>query len=124
MTKEMNKMDEINMNILMKYNEIPRVAVETGYKMKTTLWGDFGIADTIGGEKEIRDTYRRTWKAFKDDKEYGTELSLVLNWKIWEWYEKDEKIAKVYDELWRKTDAYIMENWKGEELNYYIRTTD
>ena len=46
--------------------------------------------------------YRRAYKQYKDDREGGTELSMVLNHKIWERYEKDEKIARVYDKLWEK----------------------
>lgn len=93
------------------------------YKMKTTFWNDFTIADYFGIDA-IYDTYKRAFNEWKSDVEYLTELSLVLNWKIFDWYEKNESIAKVYDELWRKTDEYCMKHLKGKELDYYIRTTD
>lgn len=110
---------------LNKYNEIPPF-VEFGYEPKTTFWGDFGVADVFFEiePKGIEDTYKRSFKAYKDDKIYGTELAMVLNHKIWEWYKKNETIARIYDKLWKELDEYIMENWKGDDLNYYIRTTD
>lgn len=110
---------------LNKYREVPPF-VQVGYEPKTTFWGDFGVADVLHNiePKGIEDTYKRAFECYKDDKEYGTELAMVLNWKIWEWYEKNETIAKIYDKLWKEVDAYIMENWKGDDLQYYIRITD
>ena len=110
-----------------KYKEVPPFEA-LGFKSSTTLWGDFGVADVFAQAEDnnnpILSTYRRAYKQYKDDREGGTELSMVLNHKIWEWYEKDEKIARVYDKLWAKFDNYIMNNWKGDDLNYYLRATD
>lgn len=115
------------MNPLNKYNEVPPF-VEFGYKPKTTFWGDFGVADVFVKNKQepnaIQDTYDRAFKEYKDDKIYGTELAMVLNHKIWEWFKKDKAIATIYDKLWKELDAYIMDNWKGENLSYYLQTTD
>jgi hypothetical protein len=47
-----------------------------------------------------------------------------LNHKIFEWYGKNDAYAKLYDELWKKADAYACENLKGEELSYFYSTTD
>lgn len=30
----------------------------------------------------------------------------------------------MYDRLWREADEYAMNNFKGEELDYYYRVTD
>jgi hypothetical protein len=49
---------------------------------------------------------------------------VALNWKIWERYEKDESVARVYNDLWQEADAYACENFKGEDANYYFRLTD
>lgn len=111
-------------NILDAYRQVPAVARETGYEMKTTFWGDFTVAEMLSGEKGVKDTYKRSFNSYKDDKEYGTELSLVLNWKIWQHYKDNEKLAKTYDVLWKEIDQYIMDNWKGEDLEYYIKRTD
>lgn len=112
------------MNPLLKYNEIPPF-VEFGYEPQTTFWGDFGVADVIGGVEAVRDTFKRAYAVWKDDKVYGTELAMVLNHKAWEWdSKKNKELCDLYIELWRKLDAYILDNWKGENLDYYIRTTD
>lgn len=93
------------------------------YEFKTTFWSDFTIADAFGTEA-IKDTFNRAFKYWKDNYEYLTELVLVLNWKIWQHYEKNETYAKLYNELWLKADNYGLDNLKGDELNYFIRTLD
>ena len=95
----------------------------TGYEPKTTFWDDFSIAERFG-EKAIRDTYKRAFNEWKSNTEYITELTLILNWKIWRYNEKDEALAKLYNELWEKTDAWCSENLKGDDLAYFYRTLD
>lgn len=97
-----------------------------GYEPQTTLWGDFTVADAcyLAEPKAIERTYEKAFKEYKNDKIHGTELAMVLNHKIWQWYKKNETIARIYDKLWKEVDAYVMENWKGEDLRYYIKTTD
>lgn len=96
----------------------------TGYKPITTFWDDFSIADMFG-EKGVRDTYKISFKCWKTNHEYLTELSMVLNHKIWQHYHmKNEQLARVYDELWKKVDNYAMNNLKGKELEYYLKVTD
>lgn len=110
-------------NILSAYAEVPSIALEVGYEMKTTFWGDFRVCGT--DEAAIRDTYKRALREWKDDKIYGTELALVLNWLSWLYYDKgEEETSKLYVELWHDIDAYICSNWKDEKLDYYVRTTD
>lgn len=95
-----------------------------GYKPKTTFYEDFSIADAYG-EEAVRDTYERAFEAWHEDVVFVTELVMALNWKIWEHYDsKNEKLAKVYDELWRKADGWCMDNLKGDDLSYFFRTTD
>lgn len=99
----------------------------TGYQPKTTFWQDFSIADAFGVEA-VQDTFNRAFEEWKDDKVYGTELSMVLNWKQFQ-FAKDGWLAegemcKLYIKLWKQIDAYIMKNWKGEKLSYYVATTD
>lgn len=95
-----------------------------GYRSKTTFWGDFTVAEIVSGVDGVKDTFRRAYEEWKDDKVCATELSLVLNHKVWQWAETDKALAKLYQEYWRKLDDYIVDNWKGDELTYYIRTTD
>lgn len=94
------------------------------YKLMTTFWSDFTIADHFG-IAAIEDTYKRAFSEWKTDVVYITELTMVLNWKIFEWWEHgNQEYAEVYDTLWKKTDEYCMKHLKGKELDYYIRTTD
>ena len=91
---------------------------------KTTFWQDFSIAD-IFGINAIRDTYNRAKDEWSSNTEYITELVIVLNHKIWQHYEKNNHaIAKVYDELWRELHDYCLNTLKGDDLRYYIQTTD
>lgn len=96
---------------------------EKDYKLKTTFWDDFSIADMFG-ERNIRDTYNRAFDGWKDNYIYLTELVMVLNHKIWQHYESNKEIAALYDELWRFADNYAMENLTGDELNYFCQVTD
>ena len=99
----------------------------TGYQPKTTFYTDFSIADMFG-ESAIRDTYKRAFNEWKKNYVYLTELTMVLNWKIWEHYEsqsaRSKAYAKLYNELWGETDLYCANNLKGDELKYFYRTTD
>lgn len=97
--------------------------LENGYKLKTTFWDDFSIADRFG-ECGIRDTYKRAFDAWKGDYIYLTELVMVLNHKTWQHYASNREIAALYDELWRKADNYAMENLTGKELDYFYKVTD
>lgn len=70
----------------------------TGYKPKTTFWLDFTIADNFGADA-VKDTYSRAFNEWKTDHVYLTELVLVLNWKIWQHYEINEPLARIYNDL-------------------------
>lgn len=95
-----------------------------GYTCKTTFWQDFTIADKFGAEA-IKDTFRRAREEWCNDKIYGTELSLVLNWKCHYHYETGEdELSRLYAQLWEEYDAWILDNWTGPNLHYYLKTTD
>lgn len=96
----------------------------TGYKPITTFYEDFSIADAFG-RAAVKDTFRRgleTAKCF--GYKYITEFVMALNWKIWEHYERNEPLARLYDDLWTKASRYAEENLQGEELSYYYMTID
>ena len=95
----------------------------TGYKPRTTFYEDFSIADHFGGPA-IRDTYCRAFNAWQNNIEYMTELVMVLNWKIAEHYKKNYRLAEMYDELWRDADQWVYDHFDGDDLQYFIRTTD
>lgn len=85
----------------------------SGYEPITTFWQDFSIADKLG-INDIEETYECIKSEWKDDFKYWTELCLVLNHKIWQWYERDNQKAVLYDKLWREADEMTSE-WSDEK---------
>lgn len=95
-----------------------------GYTCKTTFWQDFTIADKYG-KSAIIDTFKRAKTEWGKDKIYGTELSLVLNWKCHYHYETGEdELSQLYAKLWQEYDSWILDNWTKSNLDYYLKTTD
>ena len=98
--------------------------LENGYEVKTTFWSDFSIADMFGTDA-IQDTFDRAFEEWKDDYEYLTELVIMTNWKLWYHYRRgNERYARLYDQLWKKCDAYACDTLKGDELSYFLKWTD
>ncbi len=95
----------------------------TGYKPITTFWGDFSKAEHFGVEA-VKDTFRCAFAEWKDNYKYLTELVMVLNHKIWQWYERNEELGRIYNRLWEEADGYACESLKGEELNYFYTILD
>lgn len=100
-----------------------RIEELTGYKPQTTFYTDFSIADKFG-VKAIKDTYSNAFNSWKDNVVYVTELCMVLNWKLHRWYNVKDEYAKVYNDLYLKLDEWCMENLKGDDLDYFLSTTD
>lgn len=98
---------------------------EFGYEEKTTFWSDFSIADLFG-EDGIKDTYERAKQSWQDNIEYMTELAMVLNHKSWFWNEKKPQFCKLYADLWREIDNFILEHFENDKgaIAYYLRVTD
>lgn len=97
----------------------------SGYKPFTTYYTDFGIAEWYG-ESAIKDTYKRAIKYWGEDIKWVTEIYMVLNFKIWEHYGRNDKLARLYDSLWKKTQSYIYEHYEGNEeaIAYFYRITN
>lgn len=94
-----------------------------GYTQITTFYEDFSIAEKFGLDA-VKDTFNRAFKSWKKDYKYLTELVMVLNWKIWRHYESNKQLGQLYNELWQKADNYACNHLTGEELNYFLSTTD
>lgn len=105
----------------MTLNEL--IEQQTGYHCFTTFANDFAIAERFG-IAAVKDTFNRAFNEWKSNVKYLTEFVMILNWKIWQWYQKNDELARVYDELWRKADEWACENLKGEDADYYYSTTD
>lgn len=95
----------------------------TGYKPITTFYYDFSIAERFGTDA-IQETYARVFDEWKSNYKYLTELVMVLNWKTWEHYKRNETFAKIYNDLWEQTDAYASKKLKNDELDYFLKITD
>lgn len=92
--------------------------------MQTTFMSDFAIAEKFG-IASVKETYRRCFKEWKSDYIYLTELAIVTNWLCWIHYEKgNEEMSQIYCDYYYNTRDYALKHLKGEELSYYIRTTD
>ena len=94
-------------------------------QFKTTFWADFTVADVFG-EKAVKETFNHVFKEWRGDYRHLTSLVMTLNHKIfWHYYEnKDYKMAKLYDTLWRKADEYAIKHLKDDELKFFLKTTD
>ena len=96
----------------------------SGYTPKTTFWQDFTIAEQFGLDA-VRETFDKAFKEWKSNTEYITELTMMLNWKIWHHHQNGNvDYAKLYDELWGIADIWCMDNLKGDDLSYFLKTTD
>lgn len=90
----------------------------------TTFWSDFTIADRFG-IKSIEDTYNRAFKEWKTHYKYLTELCMVLNHKLWYFYEMNNmQFAEVYQKFYDEVYEYGMENLKGDELKFFYNVLD
>lgn len=95
--------------------------------LSTTFTGDFDIAEAFG-EGAVRDTFERSFDAWKNDIRYLTNLSVVCNMKCWEHYEKgDKKLSELYSDCYYKTRDYAYDDespFTDEDRRYYFRLTD
>lgn len=97
-----------------------------GYELKTTFWEDFTIAEQFG-VSAIKDTFTRAYKEWKDNIEYATELSIVMNLKCWEHYDKNnDELTQLYQEYYEDIDTYILDSKKysDKDKEYYLKITD
>lgn len=81
------------------------------------------MADAFGTSAVV-DTFKRAFEEWKGNYKYLTELVMVLNHKIWQWFEKNSTLAAIYNRFWEIADQYALNNLKGEELDYFYRVTD
>lgn len=93
------------------------------YQFETTFWEEFSIADNYGSEGVV-EHYNLVFDQWKDNLKFLTELVMVLNWKIAQWYQVDDDLGLTYDQLWKRADGYAMETLKGDDLHYYLSTLD
>lgn len=106
-----------------KYFE--NVMAQNGYKRLTTFSSDLTIAEFMEGEKGIKETFNRVVKDWKGFVKYFTEFVMSLNIKGWEHYEEgNESLSSLYSSLYYKTRDIALDTFKGDDLSYFIQTTD
>ena len=112
-----------------KQTDVPPVSLMTGYEMKTTFWTDFNIADRFGLDA-VKDTYKRAFDEWRNDRVYATELVMVLNWKSWEHSYTNEQGIPIADEIgsWYAEKYYelrdwCLDNWTNEDDKTYLLQT-
>ena len=108
-------------NIPMVQADPYAVPYEDGFS--TTFWSDFSIADVFGKEA-VQDTFNRAFTEWKSDVRYLTDLVVVLNHKIFQHFNGDRELSKLYDALWKIADSYAMENLTGDDFEYFFNITD
>ena len=96
---------------------------DVGKKRKTTLFADLSIAECYG-VSGIKDTYKNVMRSWGNNLEFMCEWVIALNQKIWQHYNNNRELAKVYDELWRKADEWCINHFKGEDLQRYYEYID
>lgn len=89
----------------------------------TTFWQDFSIADYFG-VNAVSDTFKRAFDEWKDNYKYLTELAMVVNHKMWQWYEENTELTNVYENAWETVEQYARDNLKDKELSYYYKILD
>ena len=105
--------------------QLQKLALERqfNYKFKTSFWEEFSISDQYGAQGVV-EHYNLVFDQWKDNLKYLTELVLVLNWKIYQWYQVDDTLGMTYDDLWKRTDSFAMDTLRGEDLHYYLSVLD
>jgi len=114
----------------------------SSYKPKYTFYSDFAIAEfyfVYGKDKNsIKETYDRVIKSWSSSYEALTEIILVLNHKIWAFFqdvdtqylgidkEKGKEIAGIYNELWKKTEDLFFKLYENNDdaMSHYYEVTD
>ncbi len=121
----MTEEKKVTENMTQFYATLPvwNITELCGYEPKTTFWMDFSIADRYGLDA-IQDTYNRAFAGWKTNAVYLTEMVMVLNHKMWSFYQKDNDKYELYLKLYEQADQYAVRNLKDADLSYYYRTTD
>ena len=94
-----------------------------GKERKTTFFSDLSIAEYYG-TTAVMETYKNVMKSWKTDINYMCEWVIALNQKIWQHYESNPELGKLYDELWRMADEFCMDKFEGDDLTAYLNYVD
>ena len=91
----------------MGYKE--RLEADTGFKFETNVREVFTEAET-DDNVDIEELYRQLFRKWRNDVKLVAELSMCMNWKLWEHYEKgNERLAEIYNSLWMRLHDYALD---------------
>lgn len=106
----------------MSYKEINEE--KTGFRFTTNVWELFTEAEQRD-DVDIEELYRKLFRDWHNDVKLVAELSMCMNWKLWEHYEKkNESLAELYNTLWMRVHDYALDVFTWEDGAYYFRITD
>lgn len=99
---------------------------QTGFKFQTDIWEKFTEAEASKNNLEdIEELYREYFREWHNDVKKVAELSMCMNWKIWEhYYAHNEELSEVYNELWLRVDWYAKDVFVWDDWKYYFSITD
>ena len=84
----------------------------------------FNIADKVGTQS-VKETFKRAFENWKNNPVLMTELTIVLNHKLWEHFQKkDKEFAQTYSELWKECDDWCCHHLQGADLDYFYQTAN
>lgn len=92
-------------------------------EFQTTFMEDFRIANCFGIDA-VKDTFNRAFNEWKDNVVYGTELCIVLNIYCWHYCDTNPELSNLYAEYYYKVRDYCLDNYKGEDFQYFWSRTD
>lgn len=113
------KLREIKMEKVTKWG----ITDMYGYEPITDVYADLGRAENYGLSGVI-DAYVTALGNYRDNYKTLTELVMALNWKSHEHTADNPVLSELYDTLFFSLRKYALNNLEGEELRYFIATTD
>jgi len=102
------------------------MAEDIGYERLTTFFSDLSIAEYYN-PLNVKETYKKVISSWSNDVKYFTEFILCLNWKCWEWYEREgasSKLSLLYKTLYDEAYNIAIDKFKGADADYFYRVTD
>ena len=94
-----------------------------GYETITGLYGDFTGMEQAG-ISALNDTINTAFNRWKNNYRYLAELAIVLDYNTLEHKDKNKELAEVYGTMLLEVENHAINNLKGAQKNYYMRTTD
>jgi len=97
----------------------------TDYRSITNYFDLYSIADNKNAAS-VRALFKTNFEEAKQDYVLLTELVMVLNHKLWYWYEKNPEspMVSTYDKLYNKANEYALTHLNDEEIRYFSSITD